>query len=98
MAGSDRNVFERHLQTGVQLILVALVLWAGSQLVAIGQQYAVLEERITAQGALLTELRAELKEWGELYYRRSEARRELDAIEDRIRSLDGRVSALEATP
>jgi len=99
MAAEERNVkpsvFERHMQTGIQILLVALIMWAGTELVKLGQQSMVLEERLTSQGALLNELRAELREWGDLYYRRSDAQRDLDDIENRIDSLDSRVSALE---
>ncbi|MFC7091005.1 hypothetical protein ACFQH5_15750 [Halomonas salifodinae] len=89
------SVFERHVQTGIQILSVALIMWAGTQLWKLGQQSAILEERLTSQGALLNELRAELREWGDLYYRRSDAMRDLDHIETRIDSLDTRVAALE---
>ncbi len=88
-------MLERHIQTFIQVLLVALLSWAGLQLVKLGQQSAVLEERLTSQGMLLNELRAELKDWGDLYYRRADARRELDSIESRIESLDTRVADLE---
>jgi len=99
MAAEERNVkpsvFERHMQTGIQILLVALIMWAGTQLVKLGHQSVVLEERLTNQGALLNEMRIELKEWGDTYYRRADAQRELDGIENRIDDLDSRVSALE---
>lgn len=95
----ERNVkpsaFERHMQTGIQVLLVALILWAGSELVKLGQQSVVLEERLTMQGLMLQEMRHELKSWGDTYYRATDARRELDQIEARIESLHSRVSALE---
>ncbi|WP_144982937.1 MULTISPECIES: hypothetical protein [Halomonadaceae] len=89
------SVFERHMQTGIQVLLVALILWAGSELVKLGQQTVVLEERLTMQGLMLQEMRHELKSWGDTYYRTTDARRELDQIEARIDSLHSRVSALE---
>ncbi len=91
-----KTAFENHFQTCVQLLLVALISWAGLQLVELGQQSAVLEQRMTSQGALLNELRVEIREWGELYYRREEAQRALDAIEGRINGLDNRVTDLES--
>lgn len=93
--GANRSMFERHLQTAIQVVLVALILWSGSQLVQIGQQSAVLEERLTTQAEQLSELRRELKEWSDLFYRRTDAERELDQIESRIDNLDRRVSSLE---
>lgn len=87
--------FERHMQTGIQVLLVGLILWAGSELVKLGQQSVVLEERLTMQGLMLQEMRQELKSWGDTYYRATDARRELDEIESRINNLNSRVSALE---
>jgi hypothetical protein len=92
------SAFERHIQTAIQILLVALLLWAGTELVKLGQQSAVLQERLTHQAATLAEMRRELKDWGDTYYRSSDAQRELDGIETRIDELDSRVSALEATP
>ncbi|MGY0555393.1 hypothetical protein ACW17M_19445 [Vreelandella sp. 2A-K22] len=89
------SVFERHMQTGIQVLLVALIIWAGTELVKLGQQSVVLEERLTTQGLMLNELRQELREWGDTYYRTTDARRELDEIEGRIDNLNSRVSALE---
>ena len=90
------SVFERHMQTGIQVLLVALIIWAGTELVKLGQQSVVLEERLTTQGLMLNELRQELREWGDTYYRTTDARRELDEIEGRIDNLNSRVSALES--
>ncbi|MCC5904049.1 MAG: hypothetical protein JJT87_19230 [Halomonas sp.] len=92
------SVFERHMQTGIQVLLVGLILWAGSELVKLGQQSVILEERLTMQGLMLQEMRQELKSWGDTYYRTVDARRELDQIETRIDSLNSRVSALENRP
>lgn len=89
------SVFERHMQTGIQVLLVALIIWAGSELVKLGQQSVVLEERLTTQGLMIQEMRQELKSWGDTYYRASDARRDLDEIESRIDNLNSRVSVLE---
>lgn len=89
------SVFERHMQTGIQLLLVALIIWAGTALVSLGQQSAVLEERITSQAMTLQEMRQELRSWSDTYYRKSDARRDLDDIEGRINNLDSRVTAIE---
>lgn len=92
------SVFERHAQTAIQILLVTLILWAGTELVQIGRQSAVLEERLASQGASLESLRLELRTWSDTYYRASDARRELDQIETRIENLNSRVSALEVRP
>lgn len=89
------SVFERHMQTGIQVLLVALIIWAGTQLVNLGQQSVVLEERLATQGLTLQEMREELRSWGDTYYRTVDAKRELNDIEGRIDNLNSRVSALE---
>lgn len=89
------SVFERHMQTGIQVLLVALIIWAGTELVKLGQQSAVLEERLATQGMTLIEMREELRSWGDTYYRTVDAQRELNEIEVRIDDLNSRVSALE---
>lgn len=89
------SVFERHMQTGIQVLLVALIIWAGSEIVKIGQQSVVLEERLATQGMILQEMRMELRSWGDTYYRTVDAKRELNEIESRIDNLGSRVSALE---
>lgn len=91
------SVFERHMQTGIQVLLVALIIWAGAQLVSLGQQSLVLEERLANQGLTLMEMREELRSWGDTYYRTVDAKRELNNIEGRIDNLNSRVSALEGT-
>lgn len=77
------------------MLLVALITWAGSELVKLGQQSVVLEERLTTQGLMIQEMRQELKSWSDTYYRASDAYRDLDEIESRINNLNSRTSALE---
>ena len=36
------SVFERHLQTAIQLILVALLAWAGLKLVELGENLSLI--------------------------------------------------------
>lgn len=89
------SVFERHMQTGIQSLLVVLIIWAGTQLVNLGQQSVLLEERLATQALTLQEMREELRSWGDTYYRTADANRELSDIEGRIDNLNSRVSALE---
>lgn len=89
------NVFERHLQTGIQLTLVALLAWAGLKLVTLGEHTAVLRERLVYQGEQIESLRRDLRDWSDLYYRKSDASREIGALQARITRLDGRVRQLE---
>lgn len=92
---SQRSVLERHIQTAIQVLAVALLMWAGKALLDLSQTVAVLEERITAQGATLIDMRSDMRDMSDTYYRKAEAQRDLDAIERRIGRLDGRVSQLE---
>lgn len=89
------SVFERHIQTGIQVVLVILLTWAGTELVALGKNTAVLQERLVHQGQQLSDMRRELREWSDVYYRQSDAERDLEDIRRRIDILDGRVGALE---
>lgn len=91
----NTSKFESRMQAGIQALLVASIIWAGTQLVKLGQQSVVLEERLASQGVTLQELRQEMKSWGDTYYRATDARRELDQIETRIDNLNSRVLALE---
>jgi hypothetical protein len=52
----ERNgsAFERHFQTGIQLLLIALLLWAGQQLVQTGTRVVSLEVKVTALEMAMT--------------------------------------------
>ncbi|SFU80246.1 hypothetical protein [Halomonas korlensis] len=89
------SVFERHLQTGIQLTLVALLAWAGLKLVTLGEHTAVLRERLVYQGEQIESLRRDLRDWSDLYYRKSDANREISSLKDDVRSLNERVTTLE---
>ncbi|GHE20106.1 hypothetical protein [Halomonas urumqiensis] len=90
------NVFERHLQTGIQLTLVALLAWAGLKLVTLGEHTAVLRERLVYQGEQIESLRRDLRDWSDLYYRKSDANREIGSLQRSVDQLDERVSELES--
>ncbi|OBX35650.1 hypothetical protein A8U91_04724 [Halomonas elongata] len=94
-ANMKPSAFERHFQTGIQLILVGLLGWAGLKLVTLGEDNAVLRERITYQGEQIVSLRRDIREWSNLYYRKSEADRVNKEFAQRIHALDQRVTSLE---
>ncbi|MGQ0335699.1 hypothetical protein [Halomonas elongata] len=87
--------FERHLQTGIQLILVMLLGWAGFKLVTLGEDNAVLRERIAYQGEQIESLRRDLREWSNLYYRKSDAEQRAEEVDSRLDALGERLSTLE---
>lgn len=89
------SAFERHAQTVIGMIVVALLSWAGLKLVSLGEDNAKLRERMYYQGDQITSLRRDLREWSNLYYPRSDAEREIGALQDNVRSLDERLSTLE---
>lgn len=89
------SVFERHLQTAIQLILVALLAWAGLRLVELGENSAVLRERLIYQGEQISQLRRELREWSDIYVRRSDADREFQQLRNELEQVGARVARLE---
>ncbi|WP_089689052.1 hypothetical protein [Billgrantia gudaonensis] len=88
-------MFERHLQTAIQLTLVALLAWAGLKLVTLGEHTAVLRERLVYQGEQIESLRRELREWSELYYRKTDADREIGSLRDNVRRTNEHVTELD---
>lgn len=95
MANATAKNFEGHLQTGIQLLIVALICWAGVELVNVGRTVAVLQERQLHQGRLITELRQDLRNWSELYYRKDTANRQIGEIKSSMDELESRVTDLE---
>lgn len=95
-ASHHRSIFERHLQTGIQLLLVALLGWAGLKLVTLGENTAVLRERLVYQGEQLASLRRELRDWSDLYYRKRDAAREIGDIHSNLGTLESDLATLEA--
>lgn len=89
------SVFERHLQTAIQLTLVALLAWAGLKLVTLGEHTAVLRERLVYQGEQIESLRRDLRDWSDLYYRKSDANREIGTLKENVRQLNDRIKTLE---
>lgn len=89
------SVFERHLQTGIQILLVTLLAWAGLKLVELGENSARLQERLTYQGEQISFLRRDLREWSNVYYTKTDAEREIGALQSDVRNLNQRVTALE---
>ncbi|MDL4863893.1 hypothetical protein NPJ88_016290 [Halomonas elongata] len=83
------------MQTVIQLLLVALLGWAGFELVDLGKSTAVLQQRMTYQGEIISELRAELRNYGDLYYRKETANRQFSALKASMDELESRVTNLE---
>lgn len=62
--------FERHAQTAIQVMLLALVLWAGQQLVNTGNRMVALEVQVSALEQVISKA-------GATYYTQRDAERDL---------------------
>lgn len=87
------SAFERHLQTGALLIGVGLMGWFGHTVEATNTNQAVLTTKAEQTGSAITELKNTLRDE---MYRRSDAKRDVDATNQQISELRSRVSALES--
>ena len=96
----DRPAFERHLQTGIQLLLIALVVWAGQQLVQTGTRVVSLEVKVTA-------LEMAMNSNMDDRYRARDAQRDFEAVRREMaqtehrhemyhRNIEERIKKLEA--
>ncbi|SHF00557.1 hypothetical protein SAMN02745148_01578 [Modicisalibacter ilicicola DSM 19980] len=88
------SVFERHLQTGIQVILVLLLGWSGLKLVTLGESSAVLRERLVYQGEQIERLRRDLRDWSNVYYTKSDADREIGSLKSSVESIKSSLSGL----
>jgi len=83
------GLLERHIQTGIQAVLVGLILWVGSSILAIREDVAVLRERSAQQGAKIDALTTEAKAL-------IDSRRQLiEQYEGRIRGVEVRIETIE---
>jgi len=86
------NVFEQHLRTGLLMICVAVLVWVGASTEANNMSLARLDERSSQAKNSVDELK---KTIGEEMYKRSDAKRDVDATNLQISELRTRVTALE---
>lgn len=89
------SAFERHFQTGIQLLLIALLAWSGAKLVSLGESTAVLRERLIYQGDQIASLRRDIREWSDLYQKKSDASRNMNLIDNRLDVITDRIAELE---
>lgn len=54
------NGFEKHAQTAIQLVLVAITMWVGSSVITLRDSSIRLEEKGTQMRESLTDLKAEV--------------------------------------
>jgi hypothetical protein len=97
--------FERHIQTVIQIVLVALIIWAGQQLVNTSNRVVSLEVKV---GALETHIRSATSD---LYTERQAQRDQailweavrgcqgnVDRLRERVNAIDVRIKNVEALP
>jgi len=90
-----RSPVERHLQTGIQAVLVVLVIWVGNSVIANLELVTRLEERVAAMGAKITSLEAKINGQGS-YVSRTEFTQTITLFNARCDETRDRVSRLEA--
>jgi DUF1009 family protein len=96
------SIFERHIQTGIQVLLVALVLWAGQQLVATGNRVVSLEVQVSAlqkimnrQESLYYTIRDSERDFGYVSRMLGECRDNANALRERVNQIDERLKNAE---
>jgi hypothetical protein len=96
------SVFERHIQTAIQVLLVALVLWAGQQLVVTGNRVVSLEVQVSAlqtimnrQEAVFYTIRDSERDFGYVTRMLGECRDNTNSLRERLNRLDERIKNAE---
>ena len=96
----ERTTFERHFQTAIQITLVALIIWAGQQLVTTSHRVVSLEVKVGA-------LEAAVMQGTDDRYRARDAERDFNTIRRELaesnrlhdtyhRNIEERLKKLEA--
>jgi hypothetical protein len=63
-ASQQRGLFERHFQTGLQVVITALVIWAGGSLIDLRDKMILFEERDVTRTRTLDKHQADLNKMG----------------------------------
>jgi hypothetical protein len=91
---SAMTTFERHLQTGIQLILVGVVVWVGTSILELRQDMVLLKERDESKTKTFENLRNEVARSNESRYRVEDARRDFQRIEVDMKAIEVKVETL----
>lgn len=83
---------ERHIQTILTALILAILVWVGSTLIDVSEQQAVQVVQIQA----LNERIAEMKESTRDRYTRSDASRDKEAMQERMKSFERRLDQVES--
>lgn len=95
--GPDRRKsdVEKHIQTIIAAVLLALVLWAGSTMLDVRDRMTKLEAGGVALQAQVAALQVQLTAASDDRYRASDARRDFEARDRRMEKYEERLDRLE---
>ncbi len=92
------SILERHIQTVLAAVIVALLSWGGFTLTEVSLQTAVLAERVATLSVKVAALEQKVDKGTEDRYRAADARRDLALRDQRLQTLEQRLARLEAHP
>lgn len=82
--GRDRSPLERHVQSGLLVLVMALLGWVGNSLVSLGRSVAVIETQMGSFGAQIAGM-----------YRTSDAQRDMADVGRQLDEIRRRTDKLE---
>ena len=86
-----RNTMERHVQTALQVILVALIVWVGNTVVALRDSSAILTTQVTELKRQVGDINGRF----DGYMPRAETEAKLELQESKHTEIDRRLDAVE---
>jgi hypothetical protein len=101
----DVRPVERHIQTAIQVILVALIFWAGQQLVQTSHRVVSLEVKVQALEHSMTgnmddryRARDAARDQALIWEAIRGCQANVDRLRDRVNAVDVRIKNVEALP
>jgi uncharacterized protein YycO len=91
----DRNAFERHFQTGVGALIIALVLWVGTTLTTNQKTLATLEVNMNNLKEKVIEIKSQISHQSDTYVLKNEFESVKSQCQSDIKRLETTVSTLE---
>jgi hypothetical protein len=86
---------EKHIQTIVVAVCLALLLWAGTTIIDMRDRITRSEAVLTNVNATVQTLQVQLSSASDDRYRAADARRDFDVRDKKILELEGRITNLE---
>jgi len=90
------NSFERHLQTGLAVIVISLIGWVGITTLEISRTSAVTAVRMDMMAEALKDLKKQMYNSSKNRYTRQDAQRDYTQNMRRFESIEKRITLLEA--